>query len=257
MGEEANLERRTVISGFLLAALPLLAGYGCRGKQDSPAVTPKAKGPALATTAAGQAGAALPKVTTSGSTIKISGSRSGDAKVAVEEGGYLIRYRYKGASLKMEVSSAFGALNMIPSGQSAGPDGWTELADLTSFSRARKQQYRITAQEPFEIQFVKLPLPTSPDLPPKTYSESGLKLVGPLSLKTGSATFRVNCPNLRQAGFIAELYDARTAQNKGIIALGTGTRVAETKKLQLASAGDYLIKVNANGRSEWTIEVEQ
>lgn len=257
MGEKVKLTERTLIAGLLLAVVPLLAGYGCRAKQDSQETRPKAKVQSFAKTAPVQKRTAPPKVTTSGTTIKISGSESGDAKLAVQEGGYLIKYRYKGGGLKMETNSALGVLNIVPGGQSAGGEGWTEFEDLTSFTGSGEQQYRITAKEPFEIQFEKLPLPSPPDVPPERYSGSGLRVIGPLKLKAGTTSFRVNCPDLKQAGFIAELFDARTAQNKGIISLGTGTRVVEAKKVQVPSAGDYLLRINANGRSEWTIEVAQ
>lgn len=250
------MRARTVVS-VLLWAVPLL-GCGSTGNQSTPPVTPPPKGqPVTAAAPPRDAGGVLPKVTRSPGGINISGSRSGSVKVPGQQGGYLIKYRYKGNDLKLETNSALGVLNIIPGGQSAGSDGWTEFEDLTSFTQAGEQPYQITASQPFEIQFVKLPLPDNPDIPPKSYDGKGLKVVGPFSLKAGSASFKVSCPDLRHAGFIAELYDGTTAANKGMIALGTGASVAETKKLQVPAAGNYLIKINANGRSEWTIGVTQ
>lgn len=247
---------RTVIRTLLLP--PFLLGYACTGNHTSPPAAPQPKGQAVAKAVANKVESRVPKVTALPSGhFKITGSESGTVSVPAKQGGYLIKFRYKGSGLKLEVDSALGPLNMIPAGQTAGSDGWSEFEDLTSFTENGKQQYRITATEPFEIEFRGLPLPVSADPLPRSFSGSGLKVLGPLSLKAGSALFKVSCPDLRQAGFIAELYDARTAQNKGVIALGTGTGVAETKKLQLPGAGDYLIKINANGRSEWTIEVSQ
>jgi len=255
--EGGELKTRASILGLILAALPWLAGYGCAGNHDTPAAKPQTKGQAVARVATGQPADATPKVTASQGKITISGSKSGSVKAPAQPGGYLIKYRYKGQGLKLEAESAFGMLSMIPGGQAAGSDGWTQFDDLTAFAAAGEQQYRITASEPFEIQFVKLPFSGTPDIPPKSYSGSGLMVVGPVLLKAGSASFKVTCPDLKQAGFIAELYDGTTAQNKGMIALGTGASVAETKKLQVASAGNYMVKINANGRSEWTLEVTQ
>ncbi|RPJ60716.1 MAG: hypothetical protein EHM23_09475 [Acidobacteria bacterium] len=251
------MKTNTVFITILLVALSLLVGNGCTGNQETSAVTTQPGVRTVGKQAAGQAGGGAPTVTTAPGNIKISGSQSGSVKVPAEQGGYLIKYRHKGFGLKLELNSPMGPMNMVPGGQYAGSDGWAVFEDLTSFREAGEQQYQITATEPFEIQFVKLPGDDAPDAPPKTYSGNGLKVVGPFSLKAGSASFKVNCPDLKQAGFVAELYDATTGQNKGMIALGTSASVAETKKLQVPSAGDYLVKVNANGRAEWTIEVSQ
>jgi len=251
------LKARTVVTKVLLATLPLLVMFGCKHQENSPAAAPQTKGPAAATVATAKAVSAVPKVIASQGGIKISGSQSGSVKVPAKQGGYLVKFRYKGYGLKLEVDSALGPLNLIPGGQVAASDGWIECEDLTSLTGNGEQEYRITATDPFEIEFVHLPLPVSADPLPQSYSGTGLKVVGPISLKAGSTAFKVSCPDLKQAGFIAELYDGRTAQNKGIIALGTGTKVAETKRLQLPAAGDYLVKINANGRSDWTIEVSQ
>ncbi len=255
--KEGNLKARALTTRVLLAVLPLLVGYGCTDKPNSPAVTPQAEGQGIATTAAVPAGGGVPKVAASPGSIKISGSQSGTVKMPVQQGGYLIKYRYKGNGLKLEMDSALGALDMIPGGQSAGSDGWTEFDDLTSFRDTGEQQYRITATDPFEIQFVKLPIQDAPDIPPKSYNGNGLRIIGPFSLKAGSASFKVTCPDLKRAGFVAELYDGATAQTQGMIALGTGASVAETKKLPVPSAGNYLVKVNANGKSEWAMEISQ
>ncbi len=251
------MKARTIVTEVVLAALPLLVVFGCKNHQNSPAVTPQTKGPAVAALATGKEVSTVPKVIASQGSIKISGSQSGRVNVPAKKGGYLIKFRYKGQGLKLEVDSVLGALNMIPDGRAPGSDGWTEFEDLTSFTNNGEQQYRIVASMPYEIQFVQLPLPVSTDPLPQSYSGTGLKVIGPVSLKAGSASFKVSCPDLKQAGFIAELYDGRTAQNKGIIALGTGTKVAETKKLQLPAAGDYLVRINAHGRSDWIIEVSQ
>lgn len=240
----------------IFAALPLLAGYSCTSQQSNQAVKPESKGQAVSTAEANQT-SSPPTVAVAEGNATISGSQSGSVKVAMQQGGYLIKYRYKGYGLKLEINSPLGSMSMIPGGQSPGSDGWSQFDDLTSFASAGEQQYQITATEPYEIQFLKLPLTASPDPLPKIYSGSGLKVVGPFSLKAGSASFKVTCPDLKQAGFIAELYDAAKAQNKGMIALGTSASVAETKKLQIAAAGDHLIKIAANGRAEWTIEVSQ
>ncbi|RPJ86461.1 MAG: hypothetical protein EHM18_06115 [Acidobacteria bacterium] len=250
------MKTRTVIIIILIAALPLLVGNGCTGNQESSAVTAQ---PGVQTVGkqAAQAGGGAPTVTTAPGNVKISGSQSGSVKIPAEQGGYLIKYRHKGFGLKLELNSPMGLINMVPGGQYAGSDGWAEFDDLTSFREAGEQEYQITATEPFEIQFVKLPGADAPDTPPKTYSGHGLKVVGPFSLKAGSASFKVNCPDLKQAGFVAEMYDGATGQNRGMIALGTSASVAETKKLQVPSAGNYLVKVNANGRADWTIEISQ
>ncbi|MFB3902203.1 MAG: hypothetical protein ACE15E_02015 [Acidobacteriota bacterium] len=251
------MNRIPAIVRIVSAGLSLLVGYSCADNQTSPGVEPSPQAQAGAKIAPAQAGGGAPKLATSQTGVTVTGSQSGSVTVPAEKGGYLIRYRYKGYGLKLEVQSVLGTLNMIPGGQSPGSDGWTRFDDLTSFNSTADQQYQLTASEPFEIEFVRLPLRASPDTPPRSYSGRGLKVVGPVSLKAGSASFKVSCPDLKQAGFVAELYDGRTAQNKGIIALGTGAKVDETKKLQVPSAGDYLLKVNANGRADWAIEVTQ
>lgn len=249
------MKARTIVV-VIFAALALLAEYSCTGQQNSQTAEPQTKEQAVATAAA-KPTASPPTVAVSEDTVTISGSQSGTVNVPLQQGGHLIKYRYKGYGLKLETSSPLGSLSMIPGGQSPGSDGWTEFEDLTSFASSGEQLYQITATEPYEIQFLKLPLPASPDSLPKTYNGSGLQVLGPFSLKAGSATFKVACPDLKQAGFIAELYDAEAARNKGMIALGTSASVAETKKLQVTAAGDYLVKVSANGRADWTIEVSQ
>jgi hypothetical protein len=252
------VKTRTIIRTGFLTVLLLLLGHACTGDHNSPAATRRAKAQANAKAVASKMESLVPKVvTTPLGDIKITGSQSGTVRVPAKQGGYLIKSRYKGSGLKLEVDSAIGKLNIIPRGQTPDSSGWTEFEDLTSVTGNGEQQYRITAAEPFEIEFRQLPLPVSTDRLPRSYSGSGLKVLGPVSLKAGSALFKVSCPDLRQAGFIAELYDARTARNKGIIALGTGTRVVEAKKLKLPGAGDYLVKINADGRSEWTIEISQ
>jgi len=241
----------------VLAALSLAAGNGCSGPDSSSPGTSDANSTPPTATAAVAPSGAPPKAVVSGENIKISGSGSGAVKIAARQGGYLVNYRYKGFGLKLEAQSAFGAMNVIPGGQYAGPDGWTQFTDLTSFSSSGEQEYKVTATEPYEIEFVKLPVAQGADVLPKTYNGKGLKVVGPLSLKAGPASYKVSCPDLKMAGFVAELFDGASGQSKGMISLGTGAGVNETKKLDAPAAGNYLIKVNANGKAEWTIEVSQ
>jgi len=93
------LKARTVVTKVLLVALPLLVMFSCKHQENSPAAAPQTKGPAAATVATAKAVSAVPKVIASQGSIKISGSQSGSVKVPAKQGGYLVKFRYKGYGL--------------------------------------------------------------------------------------------------------------------------------------------------------------
>jgi len=246
---------KTLRNLFAVLIVTLYLTGGCSGPGSGGEKASNSKAGQTVTVQADQAGTP-PQLVISGDTIKISGSKSGEVTFPAKQGGYLINYRYKGDGLKLEAESPLGKMNLVPGSQLPGADGWTAFTDLTSFFNSGDQSYQVTATEPYEIEFVKLPLSRAADPLPKTYSGKGMTVIGPFSLKAGSVSFKVTCPDLKMAGFIAELYDDN-GKSKGMIAMGTGPSVDETKKLEVPSSGAYLTKVTANSQAEWTIEVTQ
>jgi hypothetical protein len=234
----------------LLLALSCGGGSGQNGEAGSTA-------PAVADESlpAGASGPA--RVSVSGDTIKVSGSEGGRARLDLKEGGYLVKYRYRGYGLKLEQQSAIGAMNIMPGGQYAGIDGWTQFSDLMRSRNAGEQEFLVTAAEPYEVEFQKLPLAAEPDALPATYRDHGLKVVGPFSLKVGNAVIMVECPDFNRAGFVVELLDASNGAEQGLMILGSGNSISESKSFKVPSAGQYLLKVSANSKAEWTVGVSQ
>ena len=201
-----------------------------------------------------------PKVTVEGDNVKIAGSQGGNLTVNLKKGGYIMDYKFKG-DFDMKVNSFIGAMRIVPGGQYPGADGWTAFTTVQKFTNDDATEFIIEATEPYEVNFKRLPLSTSADVVPKTYTGTGEKVVGPLTLKAGSVSFKISVPDLNQAGFSVKLIDATTGDSVGII---TPSRAEmESNKLDMTitktldADGNYLMDVGANGATAWTIDVSQ
>jgi hypothetical protein len=248
------MKTRSVLISISVPALLLLVAAGCGGGSTSGGET---SAPEVSSQAAPAETAGPARVSVSGDLIKVSGSEGGRAKLDLKEGGYLVNYRYRGYGLKLEQQSAIGAMNIIPGGQYAGSDGWTEFTDLMRSRTAGEQEFIVTATEPYEVEFEKLPLTVPSDSVPVTYTGHGLRVVGPFSLQGGNASFKVECPDFHRAGFVVELLDGNTAASQDMMILGSGNSINESKAFKVVSAGTYLLRISANSKAEWSMVVSQ
>jgi hypothetical protein len=126
-------------------------------------------------------------------------------------------------------------------------------------------KWRVTATGEYKIVFAKLPLQKTPDTAPVNYNGSGLTVVGPVHL-SGSTTFNIACPDAKQAGFTANLYDAVTGDEilenyfniLNVVNLDENNNqinnYSKTINKDLPE-GDYLITVSSNYTAAWTVEI--
>ena len=110
---------------------------------------------------------------------------------------------------------------------------------------------------------------STPDTAPKTYTGTGPKSLGPISLKPGSTTVTIKCTDAGNSGFIVTLQDTSGNSVKGLGIYNSGmlyTNVAGTtitnnidvtKTYSIPTAGDYLIDVSCNNVAQWEVSVSQ
>ena len=202
-----------------------------------------------------------PKATVDGDNVKIAGSKDGNVTVNLKKGGYIIEYKYQGNSFDMKVNSFIGAMRIVPGGQYAGADGWTVFSTVQKFTNDDGTEFIITATDPYEVNFKRLPLSTSADVVPKTYTGTGEMVVGPMTLKAGSASFKISAPDLNKAGFSVKLLDATTGDSVATITPSRAEMESNildmTVTKTIEADGNYLMDVGANGATAWTIDVSQ
>lgn len=107
------------------------------------------------------------------------------------------------------------------------------------------------------------------DSAPKTYTGTGAKTLGPISLIAGSTTFSIKCSDAGNSGFIVSLQDTpgNNVNGVGVYNSGTlytnvaGTQITNnidvTKTYTLPAAGNYYIDVSCNGVANWEVSVTQ
>lgn len=250
----------TIVAALILGA----AMSGCTTTNTGGATaTPSTVGEVTATPTAGGStvtgATGAPKATVDGDNLKIAGSQSGNVKVNLKKGGYIMEYKYQGYSFDMAVNSVFGSTRIVPGGQYPGADGWTVFSTVQKFTNDDETEFIITATEPYEINFKKLPLSTTAEVVPMTYSGKGMMVMGPMSLKAGSASFKISAPDLNKAGFSVELFDATTGDS-GAFTVPAGVndnKIDTTVPMTVDADGNYMMKVSANGDAAWTIDVSQ
>lgn len=253
------MTKKAILTLAVLAAIVIATTLsGC----TTTTTTPTAGGdvtPAPTTSGTTTVTGGAPTVTYDGDNFKITGSQNGNVKANIKEGGYLIEFKHKGYSFYL-YSMTGGKSQLNPGGQY--PDattGWAEFEKVQRFYSGGEMEFSVEAKDQYEITFTKLPMSATADTLPKTYSEKGLKVVGPMSLKEGQVNLKISAPDLNQAGFTVEFLDATTGASEAY-SLPSGiesNKIDTTLPLTIDTAGDYLLQVSANGKTEWTIDVSQ
>ncbi|WP_424357462.1 hypothetical protein [Methanocella sp. MCL-LM] len=250
------MTRKVILTLAVLAAI--IVATTLSGCTTTTTTTPTAGGeatPAPTTSGTTTVTGGAPTVTYDGDNFKIAGSKGGSVKANIKEGGYLIEYKHKGYSFTFKM----GTSTLNPGGQY--PDattGWAEFEKVQRFYSGGEMEFSVEAKDQYEITFTKLPMSATADTLPKTYSDKGLKVVGPMSLKEGQVNLKISAPDLKQAGFTVELYDGTTGVSEArAVPAGNANNFDGTVPLTIDADGTYLLEVSANGQAEWTIEVSQ
>jgi hypothetical protein len=248
---------RIFILTILLIMLSAVIISGCTTTNTT--TSPAASAPATG----GNTPAGTPKVSTSGQTMTISGSQSGQVTMTMAKGLYLVSIKSKDGSVSMSTPMMGTDVDLISyDSASLGSSGWYEQQAVHSWSKAGDGSFKITASTPYIIEWSKLPTGAASVSPPQTYSGKGQKVVGPVKLTSGTATFKMSCPDAKSAGFAVVIFNT----NEGIASASVGNNAdsgsvqnsySSTKTVNIATAGDYLVQVTANSDANWEVTVSQ
>jgi len=111
---------------------------------------------------------------------------------------------------------------------------------------------------------------TAADTPPKTYSNTGEQMAGPISLKAASTTFKIKCSDAKDKAFTVNLQNSATGENidnvgqHGVIYTNTGAgptrmnnEIDDTEQYVIPSADNYQVYVNCDPGASWEISISQ
>jgi hypothetical protein len=197
-----------------------------------------------------------PKVSFEGDDAVLAGSGNGTVNASFSEGSYKVTFRHPGGfALKRQTS--VGWIDIVPGNQYPDSAGRIQFSTIMAFSGGQQVTFDVTSAGPYEISFRKLPLTAAADTTPKMYTGTGMSVQGPISLKNGHATITIRCPDVQNETFTVELYNAGTGGKIDTLATGLSDSFSQTRSYDVPGAGEYLIKVTANGKSGWDISVAQ
>jgi len=200
----------------------------------------------------------------------ISGSSNYEFSMAMEDASYMVTFREKEIgniedySIWVEIFG--GWTNLLPGSSFAlnTSTNWYEGSDITKFTDSDTYKYKIIANGDYEIIYEKLPLTKTTVAAPQNYSGMGRKVFGPVTLSENT-TFIISCADAKQAGFTIELYTSLGAEildadyHVLYVNLDGNSNAINTIDKTLSrtlAAGEYLINVDANYLSEYTIKVQ-
>lgn len=205
-------------------------------------------------------------VTTSDGVTTISGSSGGKFPVHMEEGNYLLKFRYKGTdsgfNVKPVSSSGMSVPLMTSGAMGATGDGWSQMSRVNHWYSTDDETWEITAKAPYVVEIITLPMAGNPDSTPKTYTGNGWTAMGPISLKAGTATVHAKTDDTHSAGFMLSLMDSSTGNSAGSILdnLNGGSlskTVDKTAQVTVPQDGVYFLELNTNGLTSWEVSVSQ
>lgn len=208
------------------------------------------------------------EVITRNDSIIITGCSDFEPSLTFTKGGYLLSMSEQTEnSLNFEVyQTAFDSyIGVKASSASALRDnGWYSQDGIWEKLEGT-WKWRIIATDSYRIVFTKLPLAITSVSLPITYNSAGLNVIGPFHIAQSSTTFIISCPDVKQAGFTAQLYDAAGQEVLAnysnildVLNLDENNKIinnySKTISLELAE-GDYLIKVASNKNASWSVKI--
>jgi hypothetical protein len=186
----------------------------------------------------------------------------------MEKAGYLVKIKSKDGTVGMSTPVMGTDMDLIPyDAASLESSGWYEQQNIQNWHTAGDNTFKIKASltkssSPFTIEWTKLPTGTVAASLPQTYSGNGQKVLGPVKLNAGKATFTLSCPDTKMAGFAVVLYNVDT----GLAGYNVGNNAeagslqnsySATKTVDITTAGDFYIQVTANSAASWNVAVSQ
>jgi hypothetical protein len=203
--------------------------------------------------------------TTDGVTT-ISGSSGGKFSVHMEEGNYLLKFRYKGTDAGFNVkpvsSSGMSVPIMTSLAMGDAGDGWVEMSSVNHWYATDDETWEITAKAPYVVEIIKLPAAGTPDSTPKTYTGNGWTAMGPISLKAGTATVHAKTDDTHSAGFMLSLKDSNTGEDavsvlNNLEGGSLSKTVDKTATITVPEDGVYFLELNTNGKTAWEVSISQ
>ena len=119
---------------------------------------------------------------------------------------------------------------------------------------------------PYTVTITKLPL-SNPASAPKTFTGTGPQATDPITLKKGTATIDVSCPDTAAGSdiqmFQVHLIDGANGDELGVIASnmknGLVTNYHETVSFDVPADGEYILQLplSTSPNAQWTMTVSQ
>lgn len=260
-------KRYILIMSVLTITLLALITSGCSSLTGpSGTITPTPRGVTLAPTAQPSVAAQPTGVTTSAEGTTISASVNQNVPLQMEKGAYMIKVKSQGT---------IGIDSVNPSGTSAViasiyTENGGERSAVVQWVAPEKDTFKIyDVTKAYTVQILKLPL-ANPASPPKTFSGVGTQATDPITLKKGTATFAISCPDTAAGSdiqmFQVHLLDGNTGDELGTIAINMGndpskpliTNYNVQKTFDIPADGVYIIQIPiASPGASWTITVTQ
>jgi len=148
------------------------------------------------------------------------------------------------------------------------------INDATGGTRSTVMQYSAqqdtikisSVNAPYTVTITKLPL-SNPASAPKTFTGTGPQATDPVTLKKGTATIDVSCPDTAAGSdiqmFQVHLIDGANGDELGVIASnmknGLVTNYHETVSFDVPADGEYilLLPLSTSPNAQWTMTVSQ
>jgi hypothetical protein len=179
--------------------------------------------------------------------------------------GYLVSIKSKDGNVEMSTPVMGIDFDLIPyDAASLESSGWYEQQNIQDWNSAGDNTFKIAftgTAAPYTIEWTKIPDGAAAAVsPPQTYSGKGQKVLGPVKLNAGKATFTLSCPDTKMAGFAVVLYNVDT----GLAGYNVGNNAeagslqnsySATKTVDITTAGDFYIQVTANSAASWNVAV--
>lgn len=261
-----NSQRLLIIS-ILTILLAAVVVSGCTSTTTSPAASTSASARPGTATPANNGPTGPPTVSTSGQTMTITGSQAGQFTMTMEKAKYLVSVKSATGNIGMTTPEMGTDTDLIPyDSASLESSGSYEQQMIHNWNTAGDNSFKITfagsETGPYTIAWTKLPSGVAAVSPPQKYTGKGQKVLGPVKLNAGTATFTLSCPDAKQAGFNVQLFNADTGAGLGMVGYnaegGSVTNsYSATKTQNIAAAGNYYIQVTANSAAAWEIDVSQ
>jgi hypothetical protein len=250
--------------GVLTITLLALITSGCSSLTGpSGTITPTPRGVTLAPTAQPSVAAQPTGVTTTAEGTTISASVNQNVPLQMEKGGYVIKVKSQGY-IEVDSANPSGSESFI-AGINSATGG--ETSTVVQLIAPEKDTFKITnANAPYTVTIMKLPL-ANPLSAPQTFSGKGPQASQPITLKKGTATIDVRCPDTAAGSdiqmFQVHLIDGNTGDELNVIASNVGdglkTNYQEKKSFDVPADGVYIIALPlaTSPNAQWTITISQ